>query len=299
MKTWARMAFAAALGLMASSCTRDEAAARRALADDLVLKQEYRRAEELYSAVLVDLEARGDAPPQDRIAILKRIAELNGKTLGRPREAIKYYRRLADAAPNSPEGRDAQANIAWILYNDLRNYEEAVQSYNILIKRSPADPNLPEYRWNLINAWFKLRNYGQVLLEAKSFADAYPQHERAPQALLLMSDALALQNRRREAIATLNSLLEMYPSSPLRSQVLLDRGGLYEQEGNHDQAMRDYMDALRIHSNPESVKVKIATLEKTIKAKTEDPPSALRPRANIPVQGAVSPATRARRAVPR
>ncbi len=126
--------------------------------------------------------------------------------IGKVEEAVPYYRRAVEADPNFGRGyanwglaafslgRKDEAEVLWKKalsladrmteqekYNTLatyyatiaRNYEKAIESYEMLTKLSPANARAHN---NLSIAYFNVRNFAKAMEEAKKAVDLYPRN---------------------------------------------------------------------------------------------------------------------------
>ncbi len=63
------------------------------------------------------------------------------------------------------------------------------------------------------------------------------------------ADLLGFQNRNREAIALLDTILTRHPGESIEDEALLKQGQLYEKEGEDEMAERNYLRLIELHSN--------------------------------------------------
>lgn len=129
-------------------------------------------------------ELASEARDEEAIALYKRALErdpkfgraytswgVSARKLGRRDEAIDAYQKALSLLDRMSE-REKYRTLGVYFLTMVRNYEEAVENYETLVRLYPADR---AGHSNLAIAYFYLRDFDNALIEARRAVDIYPK----------------------------------------------------------------------------------------------------------------------------
>ncbi len=138
-------------------------------------------------------------------------------------EALPWFRRLAEEAPDSPLAAEAWFHVGESQY-DQQQYEQAAASY-AAAKSAGAEGDLAEkVLYKLGWSHFQQRDYEQALAEFTEQADAHSSGDLAADAALMKAECLFRLEDYRRALAAYEALEEI-ELSPQFSALALLHGG--------------------------------------------------------------------------
>ncbi len=223
-----------------------EANAKRAIGDD-------EDAIALYSLVIeYSRVAKGAVSPE---ALFGRAMSLT--MLERLEEALRDYDAFLAQSPVDTVNRAAALNNRGTILADLGRNDEALDSYDSAILLGDRDGAGRYNRAQLLRA---LGKYEDAVREVDLLLESHPNNanalnERAMDALKAGQFERALFDLQRAVSITSAALTESPTSKPLRrdlSAMLANRGTAYSDLGRHDEAFRDFEEALRLSVTNES-----------------------------------------------
>jgi soluble lytic murein transglycosylase-like protein/predicted negative regulator of RcsB-dependent stress response len=114
-------------------------------------------------------------------------------------------------------------------YQESRNFEYAIQVYNIVNKFFPDSIFIPQATFHLAECQSSLKEYPQALATYKSFIAKFPDHELIPEARFNLGDALGKSGDYAAAAKTYRRIEQLHPGS-IYSEKALERADQLAQE---------------------------------------------------------------------
>lgn len=139
-------------------------------------------------------------------------------------EGEKSYplRTLASVVQKSVNENLAQARAKGVMDEGKKlfreqKYAKAVDQFEVLLKKHPYSPFIPEALLLLVESHFVLGNYDQVTFYANKMLDVYPESELTGYALIRLGKVYELQDRHSDAIDIYKTVLLSFPDRGLAS----------------------------------------------------------------------------------
>jgi tetratricopeptide (TPR) repeat protein len=251
-----------AVALLSSGC-RDSPVDLMRKAKMSVYEKDPRAALQHYRAAL-DLIERDASPeaPVLKARALRGAADVYRLELGNVKEAIAVYRELIAQCPEAPESLEARIILSELLeihYHDLRG---AITELTAALARNP--PESAELHYHVATLYLALQDYQQAELEAQLVATRYEASAYADDGMLLRAQALAMMERRAEAMKAFEDLAQRFPDSELAPHALFELGKLKAEAGENEKAIEIWVAALKSHPQPQIVQAAIARLRQRI-----------------------------------
>ncbi len=130
---------------------------------------------------------------------------------------------------------NAEFKLAVGLYND-RMYDLAVEQFKNFIAAYPPTSQGLEARFYLGLTQMKLKRYDEARVTFQNFALTYTEHEKAPEAWILVGDAFAASGNQREAASAYERVKTFHLKSILVPDALAKAATLYRHLGDRQQA---------------------------------------------------------------
>lgn len=209
-----------------------------------------------------------DGSPELRLRALTRAAQITDFHLGdsRGQEALGWYKRVIEAAPQSTEAFDAGVRMAELLrerFDDPTRAEEQLLSVVDAFKQNPGAPRLL-----LRTARYALeagrneaaRGHGERLLRD------YPTSDEVPDTLALVGSTLHLDGKHGEAVKAYETLAERFPGTVAAARALHEAGNCHAEQGDYSHAIARYLAALPTHPDPMNVQRSLERVRRTSSA---------------------------------
>lgn len=266
------LAFALALALLASTlgCQRNDAPSHLERAKTALFERKPELALSAYKQALDVLER--DTSPQGQVyraRALRGAADTYYFGLGDYKRAVEVYRELIQVCPEAPETLDGRVHLADLLQHEHRDIRGAIAELTAALARNP--PQSAELAYRVATLYFELQDYEQCQIEAANVARKYETSAHVDDALYLRGQALAMmEGRKPEAVRVYTELLERFPDSELRPHALVELGRVRADQGEAEQAIELWVDALQTHPDPQPVQSAIAHVRARLRATTPD-----------------------------
>lgn len=182
------------------------------------------------------------------------------KQLGR---AVEFYRTLTSHFPDALEALDARANLSDI-FRSQGDRRAAIAELTAILQGFPSCPELDRYQYQATKDYFDVKDYDQVLLEAKLLIARWPASPYAVDAQMLAAAALALQGQKERAIEAYEQVARRWPDSELSPRARFEEAKIWSELGKDEKAVEVLIEALRNHPDPRGVQAEIARLRRRL-----------------------------------
>lgn len=212
------------------------------------------------------------------VSALKGAGDLCYLELKQIDRAVEFYRSLTAHFPDAPESLDARANLSDI-FRSQGDRRSAIAELTAIIQGFPSCPDLDRHQYQATKDYFDVKDYDQVLLEAKLLIDRWPASPYAVDAQMLAAAALALQGQKDRAIEAYEQLARRWPESDLSPRARFEEAKIWSELGKDEKAVDVLIQALKNHPDPRGVQAEIARLRRRLAARRVQPGA--RDRANV------------------
>ena len=158
----------------------------------------------------------------------------------------------------------AQLEAAELTKYRLRNYAQAIVVYQRLFDNGSEDGD--QILYEIADCYFRLNNFSQARIELDALLERYPESSLRAEVLYRRASALLLDGKDEEARSGFQALIENFPQSPYALEAKFNLAELLETEERLKDALKAYR-KLTNYSRQELLQQKIARLEKRIAKK--------------------------------
>lgn len=176
-------------------------------------------------------------------------------------EAFLHYVAL-EKDKTLPNYADALNRIA-DGYLFARNYSQADEYYSRAINLHPADADYAEFQRAFVLGL--QHKYAQKVAALDRLITKYPRSHYLDDALFEKSRALVMLSREKEAISTLETLLERYSDSSLALKAGIQLGQMYDNNNQSQKAIDTYKNVAKASPGSEEGKIALHSLENLYK----------------------------------
>ncbi|MBI3328162.1 MAG: outer membrane protein assembly factor BamD [Nitrospinae bacterium] len=225
------------VGLLLDGCAGRETVRRSAdewldLGRDQFARGKYQKAESAFNKML-------EQHPQDRRRAEALLGLAESLFAGKRYEEAKFqYRRFLEIYPTHAEADNAQFHIAMSAFHRMKSIDrdqtitqEALQEFQRLVQTYPRSPLVEQAKQKLAACrerlaasefyvgrfYYRKGAYTAAVGRFDGLLRGYPEVSFADEALFLLGDAYARNERPQEATVAFDELLKRYPQSPYAS----------------------------------------------------------------------------------
>ncbi|MBN2083584.1 MAG: tetratricopeptide repeat protein [Anaerolineales bacterium] len=236
------------------------AAVLGAAADDLYGMKDYRTAVDSARRVIASYPDSGPALQQSAWLVTAH----GSFELGEYAEAERAYARVLAAVPESDESRSALVeNLAASVYrqgelaNEAQDFRAAADHFLRVRSSAPESGICAASQYDAGAALIRLRNWKEAVSVFDTFRREYPEHELRVDATRQIAFAYREDGQLPQSAGEYERLASESEDPALRGDALLAAGGLYEESGERDGALRAYN--LYVHEFPGPIETALET----------------------------------------
>ncbi|MDT8420923.1 MAG: tetratricopeptide repeat protein [Desulfuromonadales bacterium] len=195
---------------------------------------------------------------------LFRAARISRYDLRQDQQALLFFLQLEHDYPESGYVVQAQREAADLTKNRLQDFAHAVVIYQRLIDGGTDDGDRILYE--IADCYFRLNNYSQARIEFDALLERFPESSLRAEVLYRRASASLLEGTPDVARAGFRELIEQFPDSPYAAEARFSLAELLEAEERLRDALKAYR-TLSGYPRPELVQEKIERLEARIAKK--------------------------------
>jgi len=220
-------------------------------AESLYLKNQYRES----VRVFLQIVDRYPGSPEAETALL-RVGQTFMLNLSDPQNALEYFGRLVGEYPRGPKAVQAHELMASIYEKELRNYDEAVAQYRMLLDSNMGrDPG--KYILAIGRCFYLKEEYKTAIMEYRKIVDKYPDSNWAQEAEYQIANCYFVWNKCDDAVKQYNRVLETYAQTKYKNDIMLSIGVCMEDKEDYTQALKIYRDLEDKYENKLLIKKRI------------------------------------------
>jgi tetratricopeptide (TPR) repeat protein len=179
--------------------------------------------------------------------------------------AIRFYRHMVLYSDSSEERIKSQKEIAYLFFDSLQNYPQAIIEFYKLLQMSDKDFEIATYKLAVARANYYLNQFNQALSEIGEIVRLKITDEIQFDTLLLQGNIFVAQKAFTKAIVVFNDLLKKFPDKSEKENVPLTLTVCYEENFQYKEAIQ-ILEALRNkYSPPEYIELRIKRINERIK----------------------------------
>lgn len=130
------------------------------------------------------------------------------------------------------------------LYNE-GFYDISAKQFSAFVNNYPNSDRLPDAKYYLADALYKLKDYSNARIEFQSLAVAYPDYERSPLAWKMVGELYEKMKKYQDAATAYQTVKVLYPKHPLAPPSLLKAAEVYltiKQYSQAEMALHEFLD---------------------------------------------------------
>jgi len=242
-------------------------------ANDLLFEENYIEAEQLYRKLLKKIPSpenqSEDEQAQHRL-VLDRLGGINSLYLRNYNQAITDYALLVKTYPKTDEAFAARATVADIYHHKLGKLQAALDEFQKLVSYFPNKKRSTWAQFQIVNLYLQLKNYDQARTEAELLLKRWPNAQEARQVQFLVANSYFVQGRYTEAVATYEQLLTIEAEPDFQSLIHFELANCHQSLQNDKRALQHYYNCLANHPSPLLVQRKIRKIRNRLHSKAEE-----------------------------
>ncbi|ALC14808.1 hypothetical protein DSOUD_0006 [Desulfuromonas soudanensis] len=231
-----------------------------ARAEALVEEGEYQRAADSFRSLYDHHPGFARAPEA-----LFQAGEIQNLYLKRYHEALLAYLLVEKDYPESVYFRRAQAQVADIYKNRLRDYSRAIVAYQKLL--DGGAPNLDSVQYEVADIYFRMNNFEQARIEFESLLKNYPESPLVPEVHYRIGVAYSLEEAPAEAEEAFRAVIKEWPDSPYAVEARYGLAGVLEDQEQLRSALQVLEDLQGIYPNAEALAQRTEQVRERIRKK--------------------------------
>lgn len=187
-----------------------------------------------------------------------RIAHLEAKNY---RLAVTFYKHVILKSPDPDERKSAQRFVAQIYFENLLDYDQAVDEYEKLLKLDHRREEAFRYRLNLAKSHLQLNNVDQAQHEIDTLLGQKIGPDEIFEAKVLKARVLVNSRQLSEAAALWEGILRDFPERSQKENAALNLVVCYEELKEFGKAI-DVLEKMKPdYPNPDFLNLRIERLK--------------------------------------
>lgn len=179
--------------------------------------------------------------------------------------AIRFYRHVVLYSDISDERIKSQREIAYLFFDSLQNYPQAIIEFYKLLQMSDKDYEIATYKLAVARANYYLNQFPQSLSEIGEIVRLKITNEVLFDALLLQGNIFVAQKSFQKAIVVYNDLLKKFPEKSEKENVPLTLTVCYEENFQYKEAVAILETLKSKYQPPEYIELRIKRINERIK----------------------------------
>jgi len=184
--------------------------------------------------------------------------------LRQDQQALLYFLQLEHDYPQSALVVRAQLEAAELTKYRLRDFAEAIVVYQRLLDQGTGDGD--RILSEIADCYFRLNNYAQARIELDTLLERFPESPLRAEVLYRRAGAALLEGQTAVARSGYVSLIETFPQSPYAGEARFCLAELLENEERLKEALKAYR-GLTDYPRQDVLQEKIGRLEQRIAKK--------------------------------
>jgi tetratricopeptide (TPR) repeat protein len=187
-----------------------------------------------------------------------RIALIHYLNLKNFQKAIEIFELYLKKYPDGQKADEILKSIGDIYTNNYKKHDYAIGEYQKLIDYYPDSPLVLEAIINMGKCYFKRNNYYQAIVEFKKAKKRFPESPLKPQIDLEIASSFHLLGETKKAIDIYKKIIKKSTKNPLVVvQAKYNLASIYEEKDELDKALKLYKTIQFTYPNPAVINLKI------------------------------------------
>ncbi len=179
--------------------------------------------------------------------------------------AIRFYRHIVLYSDNSEERIKSQKEIAYLFFDSLQNYPQAIIEFYKLLQMSDKDFEIATYKLAVARANYYLNQFDQSTSEINEIVRLKITDDIQFDTLLLQGNIFVAQKLFTKAIVIFTDLMKKFPEKSEKENVPLTLTVCYEENFQYKEAIQ-ILETLKTKYNPpEYIELRIKRINERIK----------------------------------
>lgn len=241
--------------LLLAACNARSPETKYLLAEKLVEDRKY-------DAAISEFQDIVDKSPTSALGLEAqlKIAQIQHLYLGRSQEAIDAYGEFLKRSKDPNKKREVERTLGDLHFQNVENYDAAIDSYTKLVKDSPESPESEELLYRLGRAFFLKSQFADAIKIFEHQKVRFPQGSMRWKADLEIGNALSAQGKCGEAIKR----FDLLNTAPKEQRVLATfaKASCYEEQDDLDKAYEVFSSIKEDYPAPTVVELKLQKIKR-------------------------------------
>ena len=180
-------------------------------------------------------------------------------------KAAAYFKFLVLHSPDPQERMQSQKQVAAIYFDNLQNYNQAIEEFSKLIQMPHNDAEEAQYRLSTARAYFYMGNYFQSLSEIDQLLSHKSDENIRFGALVLKGNILVAQKQFGKAADVFKDIMNKYPDRAMKENIGLTLAACYEENNDFKGAIAVLETYRGKYNPPEYIDLRIKRLQERMK----------------------------------
>ncbi|WP_429885337.1 tetratricopeptide repeat protein [Geoalkalibacter halelectricus] len=198
---------------------------------------------------------------------LFRVGELQHLYLRKDQEALLTFLLVEKNYPESPFSLRAQQLAADIYMDRLEDYSRAVVAYQKLIDQGVVDSDQLQYR--IAEAYFRLNNFEQARIEWQTLLQLFPESPLVPEVAYRVAVCWALEGDHQQAAEDFQAVHAAWPEHPYGLEARFGLASLLEEQEHLLEALDLLLELRDRYPRPEVLEQRIEQVKERIDKKQD------------------------------
>jgi tetratricopeptide (TPR) repeat protein len=216
-----------------------------------------------YDAAIIEFQTIVDREPFSDLgkSCLLKIAQIQHLYLGRAKDAEQSYAQLLKRTKDDALKAEIEEALANIAYENLEEYNVAIQRYQQILAREPGHQNAPKYLYNIGRGFFLSGKLVEAQTAFSTLINKYPLNEYSLKAELEQADILSAQKKYKEAIKGYEKIISKN-NEKLSPLAKFSMAAAYEEMDDLDRAYEILNSIKDSYPMPKVVELKIKKMKR-------------------------------------
>lgn len=179
--------------------------------------------------------------------------------------AIRFYRHVVLYSENSEERIKSQKEIAYLFFDSLQNYHQAIIEFYKLLQMSDKEFEMATYKLAVARANYYLNKFDEALSEINEIVRLKITDEILFDTLLLQGNIFVAQKAFIKAIVVFSDLIKKFPDKAEKENVPLTLTVCYEENFQYKEAIQILYNLRYTHKPSEYIELRIKRINERIK----------------------------------
>ncbi len=179
--------------------------------------------------------------------------------------AIRFYRHVVLYSEISEERIKSQKEVAYLFFDSLQNYQQAIIEFYKLLQMSDKDYEMATYKLAVARASYYLNKFDEALSEINEIFRLKIADDILFDTLLLQGNIFVAQKAFAKAIFVFKELIKKFPEKSEKENVPLTLTVCFEENFQYKEAIQILYTLREKHRSSEYIELRIKRINERIR----------------------------------